>query len=384
MDFTESTEHQDLRVAVSALANKYGGSYYAQHAEARTPCTELWQDLGKYGFLGVNVPEEYGGGGGGLVELAIVCEELGAAGCPALLLVVSSAINVEVLSRFASPELKAEFLPGLANGTKTLVFAITEPNAGTNSHNISTTAVLDGEDWVLNGTKYYISGVDEADALMVVARTGTDEKTGKALLSLFIVDTDAAGLVAQPLPVSIALPDAQFTLFFDDVRVPAARLVGTVNEGLVQVFHGLNPERITGAAMCVGVARYALERAAKYATERAVWGRPIGTHQGVSHPLAKAKIEVELAALMTAKAAWLHDSGLSAGSASNAAKFAAAEAGSAALDAAIQTHGGNGLSTEFGLLPLWGLCRLFRIAPVNSEMVLNHVAQHELGLPRSY
>ncbi|MGQ0843852.1 MAG: acyl-CoA dehydrogenase family protein [Sporichthyaceae bacterium] len=384
MDFAEPTEHSDLRAAVSALAGRYGGTYYARHAEARTPCTELWADLGKHGFLGVNVPEEFGGGGGGLTELAIVCEELGAAGCPALLLVVSAAINVEVLAKFASPELQQQFLPGLADGSKTLVFAITEPDAGTNSHNLATTAVRDGDDWILRGTKYYISGVDEADAIMVVARTGTHPETGKALLSLFLVDVDSPGLVAQPLPVSITLPDGQFTLFFDEVRVPGSRLVGVADEGLTQVFHGLNPERVTAAALCVGVARYALDRAAKYATERSVWGKPIGTHQGVAHPLAKAKIDVELAALMTAKAAWLHDRGLPAGSASNAAKYAAAEAGVAAIDAAIQTHGGNGLSTEFGLLPLWGLARLLRIAPVNSEMILNHVAQHELGLPRSY
>jgi alkylation response protein AidB-like acyl-CoA dehydrogenase len=384
VDFTESDEHRALRKAVSALADRYGGAYYAQHAESRTPCTELWADLGKHGFLGVNVPEEYGGGGGGLTELAIVCEELGAAGCPALLIVVSSAINVEVLSKYGSDELKQEFLPALADGSKTLVFAITEPDAGTNSHKISTTAVRDGDDWVLNGTKYYISGVDEAAAIMVVARTGVDEKTGKALLSIFLVDTDAPGLTANLLPVSITAPDAQFTLFFDDVRVPASRLVGVENEGLAQVFNGLNPERITAAAMCVGVGRYALEKASRYANERAVWGKPIGTHQGVAHPLAKAKIDIDLAALMTAKAAWLHDQGLPAGSASNAAKYAAAEAGIAAVDAAIQTHGGNGVSTEYGLIPLWGLVRLLRIAPVNSEMILNHVAQHELGLPRSY
>ncbi len=389
MDFAESEEHRALRKSVSALAGKYGGAYFTEHAESRTPCTEFWAELGKNGFLGINTPEEYGGGGGGLTELAIVCEETGAAGIPALLLVVSSAINVEVLSKYASEDLKQEFLPGLADGSKTLVFAITEPDAGTNSHRLSTTAQRvpgggDGDDWILRGTKYYISGVDEADAIMVVARTGTDPDTGRGLLSLFIVDVDAPGLTAQPLPVSITLPDAQFTLFFDDVRVPHSRLVGVENEGLPQVFNGLNPERVTAAALCVGVSRYALEKAAKYANERAVWGKPIGTHQGVSHPLAKAKIQVELAALMTMKAAWLHDRGLPAGSAANAAKYAAAEAGLAALDAAIQTHGGNGVSTEFGLLPLWGMVRLLKIAPVSSEMILNHVAQHELGLPRSY
>ncbi|HEY5016856.1 MAG TPA: acyl-CoA dehydrogenase family protein, partial [Streptosporangiaceae bacterium] len=155
-------------------------------------------------------------------------------------------------------------------------------------------------------------------------------------------------------------------------------------DGLAQVFHGLNPERITAAALCVGVARYALNRAADYARTRTVWDVPIGGHQGVAHPLARAKIETELAALMTSKAAWQHDHGLAAGEAANMAKYAAAEAAIAAVDQAIQTHGGNGLSTEYGLVPLWGIARLLRIAPVNREMVLNYVAQHSLHLPRSY
>ena len=220
--------------------------------------------------------------------------------------------------------------------------------------------------------------MDEADAILVVARTGTDQASGQARLSLFLVPTVGAGLARQPLPVAAALPEQQFTLFFDDVRVGAGQLVGPEGDGFTQVFHGLNPERITGAALCVGIGRYALEKAADYARTRAVWGPPIGTHQGVSHPLAKAKIEVELAALMTAKAAWQHDHGVPAGEASNMAKYAAAEAALAAVDAAIQTHGGNGLSAEYGLVPLWGIARLLRIAPVNREMILNYVAQHSL------
>jgi alkylation response protein AidB-like acyl-CoA dehydrogenase len=236
---------------------------------------------------------------------------------------------------------------------------------------------------VLSGQKYYISGVDEADAILVVTRTGTDP-AGSAALSLFVVDTDAPGLTARPLPVSVALPERQFTLFFDDVRVPAGRLIGVEGEGFRQVFHGLNPERVTGAALCVGVGRYALAQAARYARERVVWDAPIGAYQGISHALAKAKIEVEQAALMTAKAAWLHDHGEPAGEASNMAKYAAAEAALSALDAAIQTHGGNGVSTDYGLIPLWGLARLLRIAPVSREMILNYVAKHSLGLPRSY
>ena len=384
MDFDLPEEHIALRKTVGAIADRFGPDYYTSRAEARHPTPELWAELGAHGCIGINLPEDVGGGGAGLTELAIVCEESAAHGTPLLLLLVSSAISGEVIATYGSPEQRARWLPRLASGEGKMVFAITEPDAGSNTHNLSTTASRDEDGYVLRGQKYFISGVDEADAILVVARTGTDASTGRAQLSLFIVDTDAPGLVVQPLSVSIPLPEKQFTLFLDDVRVGADRLIGTEGQGFKQVFQGLNPERITGAALCVGLGRYALQKAAAYASTREVWGQPIGAHQGVSHALAKAKIEVELAALMTSKAAWLHDHDLPAGEAPNMAKYAAAEAALAALDAAIQCHGGNGVTTEYGLMPYWGLARLLRIAPVNREMVLNFVAQHSLGLPRSY
>jgi alkylation response protein AidB-like acyl-CoA dehydrogenase len=384
VDFAETDEHAALRAAVAAVTRPFGGTYFAEHAERREPTSELWQALAKPGFIGINIPERFGGGGGGLAELAVVCEETAAQGCPLLLLLVSSAISAEILSRYGTEEQQQTWLPPMASGASKVVFAITEPDAGSNTRKLATTATRDGDVWLLNGTKYYSSGVDEAAAVMVVARTGTDEVTGHARLSLFLVPTEAPGLDRQPLPVATPLPERQFTLFFDDVRVGADALIGQEGDGFTQVFHGLNPERITGAALAVGVGRYALEKAADYARTRSVWGPPIGSHQGVSHPLAKAKIEVELAALMTARAAWQHDHGVPAGEAANMAKYAAAEAALAAVDAAIQTHGGNGLSTEYGLVPLWGMARLLRIAPVNREMILNYVAQHSLRLPRSY
>jgi alkylation response protein AidB-like acyl-CoA dehydrogenase len=384
MQFQETAEHRALRDAVRAITAKFGPQYFVANAEAGTPCEELWTALGDSGFLGVNLPEEYGGGGAGLLELAIVCEETAAGGCPLLLLLVSAAISGEMITRFGSEEQRSYWLPRMASGRSKVVFAITEPDAGSNSHRQSTTARRDGDDFVINGTKYYISGVDEAEAILVVTSTGRDERTGHGELTLFVVPTDAPGLVKTPLPVSAKLPEQQFTLFFDDVRLPADAVVGEVGRGFQQMFHGLNPERVTGAAVCVGVARHVLKQSAAYAQTRVVWDAPIASLQGVSHPLAKACIETELAALMTYKAAWLHDEGLPAGSEANMAKYAAAEAAFAAVDSAIQTHGGNGLSTEYGLLPYWGIARLLRIAPVSREMVLNYVAQHNLGLTRSY
>jgi alkylation response protein AidB-like acyl-CoA dehydrogenase len=378
VDFAESDEHRDLRAAVAAIAADFGPSYFLAHAADHTPCTELWDALAKAGFIGVNVPVEYGGGGGGLTELILIGEELAAQGTPLVLLLVSAAICAEVIGAYGTDEQRRHWLPGLATGTSKMVFAITEPDAGSNTHKLATTATRDGDGWRLSGAKYYITGVDEAESLLVVAKTAPDK------LSLFVVPTDAPGFEKQPLPIAVMLPERQFTLHFDDVRLGPEALVGVEGDGFRQVFHGLNPERIMGAALGVGTARYVLGVAARYATDRTVWSAPIGTHQAVAHPLAKAKIETELAALMTRQAAWLHDHHRPAGEASNMAKYASAEAALAACDAAIQTHGGNGLSTEYGLVPYWGLARLLRIAPVNREMILNFVAQHSLGLPRSY
>jgi alkylation response protein AidB-like acyl-CoA dehydrogenase len=387
MDFTPTDEDVMLRAAVSAIASKFGHEYYVAKARADERTTELWQAVGEAGFLGVNVPEEYGGGGMGITELAAVAEELAAAGCPLLIMVVSPAICATIIAKFGTDEQKQRWLPGFATGELKMAFAITEPDAGSNSHNLSLTATKDGDIYRLNGSKYYISGVDEADAILVVTRSGVDKDTGRGRLSLFVVDTDAPGLERTVLPVEITAPEKQYTLFFDNVEVDADRLIGAEGEGLRQVFFGLNPERILSASLANGISRYVLDKAAAYAREREVWGTPIGRHQGISHPLAKAKIEVELARLMTDKAAWLCDHAgdtPEAGEAANMAKYAAAEATAAALDQAIQTHGGNGMSSEYGLADLWGMVRLLRIAPVSREMILNFVAQHSLGLPKSY
>ena len=384
MDFRETDEQQMLRRAVGDIAAKYGHDYYTQCARSGRKTDELWQELGAQGFLGVNVPEELGGGGMGIGELAIVLEELSAHGCPLLLMVVSPAICATIVNLFGSDEQKGNWLPRFASGDLKMAFAITEPDAGSNSHNISTVATRDGDVYRLRGTKYYISGADESESALVVTRTGTDDDSGRGRLSLFVVDLDSDGLDKTVIPVEIVAPEKQFTLFFDDVVVPADRLVGAEGEGLRQVFMGLNPERIMSAALANGIGRYALDKAAAYARDRSVWGTPIGRHQGLAHPLAKSKIEVELARLMTQKAAWAYDHGEDAGEAANMAKYAAGEAAIAALDQAIQTHGGNGMSSEYGLADMWGAVRLIRTAPVSREMILNFVAQHSLQLPKSY
>ena len=386
MDFAETAEQLLLRSSVAELAARYGHPYWLGKARAGEKTGELWDEVGRLGYLGVSVPEEYGGGGHGIVELAIVAEELAAAGCPLLFIVVSPAICGSVIGRSGTVEQKERWLPALASGTTKMAFAITEPDAGSNSHRLSTVARRDGDDWILAGRKTYISGVDEADAVLVVGRA-EDARTGTLRPALAIVPTDAPGFEKTLIPVEITGPEKQFALFLDDVRLPADAMVGeTADAALAALFAGLNPERITGAAFANGIGRYALDKASAYANTRQVWGVPIGSHQGLAHPLAHAAIQVELARLMTSKAAWLYDTGddAAAGEAANMAKYAAAEAALAALDQAIQVHGGNGLATEYGLATLWGATRLVRTAPVSREMILNFVSTHTLGLPRSY
>lgn len=377
-------EERLIRQTVAALVGRYGHEYYQRCSESGEPMSDLWRDLADAGFLGLTVPEEYGGGGAGLTQLAVVLEELSTGGCPELAMVLCQGMGVPIIARHGSPAQKERFLPAIADGTEKFVFALTEPDAGSNSHNVSTTARLDGDEWVVRGTKYYISGVDHCTHFLLVARTGTDEVSGRGRLTLFVVDRDVPGLTRQLLPTALRAPERQFTLFFDDVRLPADSVVGEVHGGLAAVFDGLNPERVLSAVICTGVARYALQRAVRYTRERNVWGVPIAVHQAVQHPLAAAHVEVEAARTMAFRAAALFDAGLPAGDVSNMSKYLAAKAGMKALDTAIQVHGGNGLADEYGLADLWSIVRLQQIAPVSNEMVLNHVAQHALGLPRSY
>ena len=385
MSFVESPEQVALRQVVSDLGHRYGFEYFAKAARAGRHVTELWAEAGRLGFLGVNLPSEYGGGGAGLYELSLVLEELGSAGCGLLMMVVSPAICGTVITRFGTPEQKQQWLPGLADGSRIMAFAITEPDAGSNSHNITTTARRDGAGWRLSGRKVYISGVDGADAVLVVGRT-EDARTGRLRPTLFVVPTDARGFEYRPIEMELLTPERQFAVFLDDVALPADAVVGSADAGIDQLFAGLNPERVMAAALSVGTARYALAKAVSYARERTVWSAPIGTHQGLSHPLAQVHIEVQLARLMMQKAASLYDEGHdeAAGEAANMAKYAAAEAAVRAVDQAVQTMGGNGLSTEYGVAPLLTMARAGRVAPVSREMILNFVAQTSLGLPRSY
>ena len=384
--FTESEERQELRKQVAKLASKYGREYFTEKARSGGKTTDLWLEMGKNGYLGINIPEEYGGGGGGIGDIAAVCEELAAQGCPLLMMVVSPAICGTVIARYGTEEQKQRWLPGIADGTGTMAFAITEPDAGTNSHNITTTARRDGDEWVLNGRKIYISGVDEADNVLVVART-EDARTGKLKPCLFVVPTDAEGFEYSQDP--------------DGDRQPGAAVPGVHRRRAAAV--GC-PRRRRGCRRWCSCSPVSTPSGSWRRRSRRAWRgsrstrrrrtprsarcsrAPIGSHQAIAHPLAQSKIEVELARLMTQKAAALYDAGddLGAGEAANMAKYAAAEAACDAADRAVQTHGGNGITQEYGMAGLLVATRAGRIAPVSREMILNFVAMHSLGLPKSY
>lgn len=381
---SDSPEHKAIRESVAGIAKRYGPEYFLQRARSGAGIEELWNDLGAAGLLGLHLPEDYGGGGGGMAEAVVVVEELAAQGMPLLIWVISPAICGNILARHASEDMKRRWLPPIADGTKKMAFGLTEPDAGSNSHNVKTTARRTDTGWRISGSKYYISAVDQADAVLLVARDADHSTPERSRLSLFAVPTASVGLTFAPIATSIVSPDKQFTVYLDDVAVGEDALIGAAGNGLRQVFDGLNPERILVGALSSGIGRYAIGKAVDYARQRSVWSTPIGAHQGIAHPLAECHVGIELARMATARSAQLFDAGEPAGEAANIAKYAASEAALKALDQAIQTHGGNGLAHEYGLAELWFVTRLMRTAPVSREMVLNFIAQTSLGLPRSY
>jgi alkylation response protein AidB-like acyl-CoA dehydrogenase len=367
----------ELRDSVSAIARRFGPGYFQRVARERCSATELWQALGAAGFLGIHLPREHDGGGLGLHALAAVVEETARAGCPALAALYSPGVIGTILERHATPEQKQLWLSGLATGRSMASFAITEPDAGTNSHRISTTARRDNGKYILSGQKYYTSGMEDADFVVVVARTSRDQVSGRGRLSLFVVDADSPGLVRSEIATAMNMPERQWELFFDDVEVAADRRVGPEDDGLRVAFTGLNTERVLTGAICTGVGMYALDRVIAE-----LGGGP--ANQAAAHALAQARIELEGARLMTEKAALLYDAGADAGEAANMAKLLGADAGAHALDCAIQTYGAAGLSLGTRLANYWFIVRTLKIGPVSREMILNFVAERTLGLPRSY
>ena len=387
MHFALTQEQQMIHEYGDRIAQKFDRSYWRAHAEKGEPVHELYRQIAEDGFLGLMVPEAYGGAGQGMMEMTLFMEGLANNGIPLLNLVIGPTMTMGLLAKHASEEMKRRFLPDGCAGKMRFCFAITEPDAGSNSIEISTIAKPSGNGFRLSGQKVFITDADTSDYALVVTRTTPRQEVSRKTdgFTIFMVALKQKGVSMTRIPISFPLPESQWQLFFDDVPLSQEDVVGEVGGGFKILFDTLNPERIILSSLCTGIGRYALKRAVEYANERKVFkNTPIGAYQGVQHPLAIARTEVELASLMALKAAWAFDQGLPAGEFANMAKYAAAEAGIRAVDASIQCFGGNGFTKEYGMYDLYGVVRLLRTAPLNREMVLNYIAEHVMGLPRSY
>ncbi|OJX34211.1 MAG: hypothetical protein BGO74_00965 [Burkholderiales bacterium 68-12] len=388
MDFALTQEQRMIYEYGDRISKQFDHNYWRGYAEKNERPTELYQQITSDGFLGIMVPEAYGGAGQGMTEMLLFMEGLANNGIPLLNLVVGPTMTMGLLAKHASEDMKRRFLPGGCTGEIKFCFAITEPNAGSNSIEITSIAKSDGKGgFKLNGQKVFITDANCADYVMVVTRTSARAEVKKKTdgFTIFMVDMKKKGISKTLIPVAFPVPETQWQLFFDNVELTEADVLGEVGKGFNILFDTLNPERIILSGLCTGVGRFALKKAVAYANDRKVFNNtPIGAHQGVQHPLAIARSEIEMASLMALKAAWAFDQNLPAGEYANIAKYAGAEAGIHAVDAAIQTHGGNGFTKEYGIYDLYGLVRLLRTAPLNREMVLNYIGEHVMGLPRSY
>jgi acyl-CoA dehydrogenase len=381
-----------VRDGVAAVAARYDHAYWSRCEEQHEFPTEAWRDLADGGWIGLCVPEEYGGGGAGMLELAIACETLAASGGTAgiFLYILTPGFGAMTLARHGTAEQKQAILPGVATGDVQFCLALTEPDAGSNALAITTSARRDGDDFVLQGQKTWISGVENADWMLVVTRTTAlaDARPRTAGFTLFLVDVTQAlaegTLTYHPIPKLGGNVVTSSQVFLDGVRVPVSNVVGTVDEGFGVLWDVLNPERILAAAGGVGGAEAALRLAADYARERQVFGRPIGANQAIQFPLAQLKAKTELARLMTYKAAWLFDQGRPCGNETNVAKLTAAQVAWESADQAFQTFGGMAYSKELPVERLFRDSRIGKNIPVAEELILAHIGTQMLGLPRSY
>jgi acyl-CoA dehydrogenase len=333
------------------------------------------------GLMGLGVDEKYDGMGGGLLGQILVTDMLAQHGLTSFAAVLTGFCRAPILNHGSPAQIEKYAVPSIT-GEKAFCILATEPDAGTNTFNISTRAVKRGDRWVLNGQKTYITKASESDYGFLIAKTGLE---AEGALSVFILDMKSPGIEMQQMNINIFGEDKQYTVFFDDVEMPENALVGEEGAGGKYMFAGLNAERLIISAMAVGTADLALRETVKYVNERSLFeGRPTGAYQAVQHPLAQGKADTEAARLLLYHGTRLFDEGGDAGMYSNMAKLQSANAATRVCDAAIQSHGGSGMDEDTGILALWRTARVLKIAPINNEMILNYIAQHGLGLPRSY
>lgn len=387
MDFTPNEDHDAIVEAVDRVCAQFDDAYWsACDTEHRFPW-EFYDEMANGGWVGIAIPEQYGGGGMGITEAALVLNRIAASGAA---MNGSTAVHLTMFGlnpvvKFGNDRLKDTFLPRAAAGELHVAFGVTEPDAGTDTSRIATRAVDDGSGgFVVSGRKIWTSKALESEVCLLLARTDEpgDDRFGG--LSLFLVDLDPAHCEIAPIPKLGRNAVASCEVAYDELPVEGWRLVGERGRGFQQILHGLNPERVLLAAMSCGIGEVALKRAVGYANERIVFDRPIGANQAIAHPLAQAHMQLQGAWAVAMHAAWRYDHGLPCGEQANTAKYLAAEACWAAADAAVQTHGGLGYATEYQVERYWREARLQRLAPVSQEMTCNFIAQTVLGLPRSY
>ncbi|HRE00808.1 MAG TPA: acyl-CoA dehydrogenase family protein [Ilumatobacteraceae bacterium] len=375
----------DVREVVKGVTALVDRQEFVRRANSGEDLDDVWQTMAELGLLGVGLPEEYGGSGAGMTGPVALVEAMSEAGTPPVLYLLTAFARMAIL-RHGTEEQKRRFLTTTTTGEVRLAFAITEADAGTNSFRMQTFAREDGGHYALSGEKVFISAADQATHVMVVARTTRlkDTEDKRVGLSLFVVPIDSPGLQLTRMKIDLHSPEHQFVLSLDEVGVPAENLIGQRDEGLRALFDALNPERLLVSAWAIGLGTHALQRGVDYARERAPFGTPIGSYQGVQHPLARARAHLDAARLMMYTACDAYDSGDDAGANANMAKLLASEAANAAADAVIQAFGGSAFDQDSDIVTLWPMIRLLRIAPVNNEMILNYISEKILRLPKSY
>lgn len=388
MHFRPTEDHDTIRRAVRELAARFPDHYWMEKDLAHEFPHEFYDAVARGGWLGITIPEEHGGHGLGITEASILLEEVAASGAG---MNGASSIHMSIFGMHpvvvhGSAELKRSTLPRIVNGDLHVCFGVTEPGAGLDTTRITTFAERDGDHYVVNGRKVWISKAVESEKVLLLTRTTRFEDAARKTdgLTLFLTDLDPDHVEIRPIRKMGRNAVTSNELFIDDLRVPVEHRVGEEGQGFRYILDGMNPERMLIAAEALGIGRVALRKAVAYGNEREVFGRPIGKNQGLQFPLADSLARLDAAELMLRKATWLYDNGLPCAREANMAKYLCADAGFDAADRALQTHGGMGYSEEYAVARYFREARLTRIAPLSQEMVLNYLGEHVLGLPRSY
>jgi len=388
MDFSRNEHDESIREGIRRICADFPDEYWSAVDEAHEFPWAFYDSLAGGGWVGIAIPEEYGGGGMGITEASIMLEEIAASGaamngCSAVHL---SIFGMEPVRRYGSPELAKQVLPRVATGELHVAFGVTEPDAGTDTTSIRTRAERDGDEYVVTGAKVWTTKAPFCELCLLLVRTTPREECEKPTqgMTLLLVDLQDPAVDITPIPKLGRNAVVSCEVRYDGLRVPVSRRIGEEGEGFRYLLDGLNPERILLGAEALGIGRAAMGRAVQYAKDRIVFDRPIGQNQGIAFPLAEAHMKLHAAELAVREASWRFDNGLPSGEAANTAKYLAAEAAFFACDRAMQTHGGMGYAREYHVERYWREARLMQIAPVSQEMVCNYIGANVLGLPKSY